>query len=337
LHAADISVVICAYTEDRWEELLAAVQSVRSQSVQPAEIIVVADHNRTLLERLRRELPDIGAVENREPQGLGGARNSGVAVSQGSVIAFLDDDATASPGWLAEFQRAYEDDDVLGVGGSIEPLWSNGRPRWFPDEFDWVVGCTYRGMPESPASVRNLIGCNMSYRREVFETLGGFRLGYGCDETEFCIRVRRRWPDRMLRYVPAAKVSHLVPASRARWSHFRSRCYFEGGSKAVVAWLLGAEAGLASERAHALRELPAGVLRGLGDAALRGDAAGLARSGAIVAGLAITTAGYVRGRLSVLEAARRRGWDDGPATPLFEEQSSELPTQSRRQGDAAHA
>ena len=61
-----------------------------------------------------------------------------------------------------------------------------------PREFNWVVGCTHRGMPSTTAPVRNLIGCNMSFRREVFSRIGGFRdqIGRvgarpsGCDETE---------------------------------------------------------------------------------------------------------------------------------------------------------
>ena len=43
--AQDISVVICAYTEDRWDDLVAAVASVQGQSESPREIVVVVDHN----------------------------------------------------------------------------------------------------------------------------------------------------------------------------------------------------------------------------------------------------------------------------------------------------
>ena len=307
----DVSVVICAYTENRWAELVAAIDSLRAQTLPPLEIIVVVDHNPALLERATHELDGVIVVANSDTPGLGGARNSGLWKASGSVIAFLDDDAVATPVWLQELARGYEDERVLGVGGAIEPIWEGGRPRWLPAEFDWVVGCTYRGMPESPSSVRNLIGCNMSYRRDVLEALGGFRLGYGCDETELCIRARRRWPEQILLYVPAARVSHRVPASRARWKHFRTRCYFEGGSKAVVSWLLGSSEGLASERTYTLRTLPLGVAKGITETVVSRDPAGVTRAAAIVAGLAITTAGYVRGRTSVEEAARARGWSGG--------------------------
>ena len=96
-------------------------------------------------------------------------------------------------------------------------------------------------------------------------------------------------------------IGHKVPAVRATFAYFRSRCYAEGLSKALVTQSVGAGDGLASERAHALKALPLGALRGVGDA-LRGDLSGLGRAGAIVVGLALTTWGYVVGSL------RRSGW-----------------------------
>ena len=303
------SVVVCAYTEARWDALVAALRSVRDQSYPALETIVVVDHNTSLLERARSGLSGVTVVENSESRGLGGARNSGLGAAGGEIVAYLDDDALASSGWLAQLAAAYADPLVAGAGGAIEPIWEGERPSWFPDEFAWVVGCTYRGLPESDAPVRNLIGCNMSYRRKLLAALGGFRLGYGCDETELCLRLANRWPERVLLYVPAASVRHRVPAGRGRWRHFRSRCYFEGRSKAVVTWLAGASEGLASERAYTLRTLPQGVLRGLADAVLRRDPSGAGRAAAIAAGLAVTTAGYVSGRLGVERAARERGWE----------------------------
>ena len=93
----------------------------------------------------------------------------------------------------------------MGVGGAIAPVWCGERPKWFPEEFHWIVGCSYRGMPRTPAAVRNLFGCNMSFRREAFDALGGFRLGYGCDETEFCIRLQQRWPHKVVLYNPRSR------------------------------------------------------------------------------------------------------------------------------------
>jgi len=304
----DISVVICAYDEARWEFLQAAVHSIQCQTAEPREVIVIIDHNPKLLEKARLALAKVVVAENHAARGLAGARNTGLNLAGGSVVAFLDDDAIAAPDWLEHLMSGYDDPNVVGVGGQIEPLWVTGRPEWFPREFDWVVGCSYTGLPKAATSVRNLIGCNMSYRKHVFASIGNFQLGYGCDETEFCIRLRRQWPEKVLLYQPQAKVLHHVSAERATWRHFVARCYFEGGSKAVVSWLQGQRDGLASERAYTMRTLPRGVTQGVADALRGRQIAGLARAGAILIGLTATMTGYMLGMLRVREAARRRGW-----------------------------
>lgn len=300
------SVVICAHAQERFNETCAAVESVRAQSFASKEIIVVVDHNPALHASLSAALPDATVVENRGERGLSGGRNTGVAIAQGSVVAFLDDDAVADPDWLKFFADSYADPAVVGVGGLILPCWKSPRPAWFPREFDWVIGCTYRGMAESRTPVRNLLGANASFRREAFELTGGFRSGIGrsagrrpmgCEETEFCIRLSQTSPESVLLFDNRAMVWHLVPASRCRFSYFRSRCYAEGLSKAQVTASVGAGRGLSNERHYTTRTLPSGVARGIADA-VKGDPSGLGRAGAIVTGLAATTAGYLAGSLS---------------------------------------
>jgi glucosyl-dolichyl phosphate glucuronosyltransferase len=297
-----VSVVVCAYTEARWDELVMAVRSLQQQTTPPDEIIVVIDHNTALLERVQATLTGVTVLANREPQGLSGARNTGIGIARGNIVAFMDEDAAAAPDWLASLRACYTHPDVLGVGGAIDPYWVGERPAWFPLEFDWVVGCTYRGMPTTATNVRNLIGCNMSFRRSIFAGIGGFRNGIGrvgtlpvgCEETELCIRTTQAWPNGVMVFQPRARVRHRVPASRATWQYFRSRCYAEGISKALIAQFVGANSALASERTYTLKTLPKGVLAGVGDAC-RGDFAGLLRAGAIAAGLGFTAVGYLKG------------------------------------------
>lgn len=302
------SVVVCAYTERRWDDLVAAVASLKAQTEPPHEIILAIDHNPALYARALAELPGTVCVENLGTQGLSDARNAGLAAATGDVIAFLDDDAVAEPGWLAVLAGGYADLRVVGVGGFAEPAWEAGRPAWFPREFDWVVGCTYLGMPEAAAPVRNMVGCNMSFRRELFdgpEAVGGFnpgigRLGtrpVGCEETELCIRIHQAHPEALILFDPRGVVHHKVPASRGTWGYFRSRCYAEGLSKAAVSALVGSGQALEAERSYTTRTLPRGVVAGLADAA-RGRRGGPRRAGAIVAGVSITAFGYALGRLA---------------------------------------
>jgi len=302
----DISVVICAYTEERWHGLVAAVESIQRQSIPPRETILVIDHNMRLFERAQTHMPDITVIESSEPKGLSGARNSGIALAQGALIAFLDDDAIAEPDWLERLGRCCHDPQVLGAGGIVEPLWLGKHPKWFPQEFYWVVGCTYQKPPDTPTAVRNPYGGCICIRREVFEEVGGFRNGIGRvgihpmggEETELCIRAAQHWPDKVFLCEPLARIHHRISSYRASWRYFQSRCYSEGLSKALIAKYVGTRDSLASECSYTLRVLPRGVAQSLMKGLLHCDLWELMRAGAIVFGLAITTLGYVVGMIT---------------------------------------
>ncbi|MET7716710.1 glycosyltransferase family 2 protein [Streptomyces sp. NPDC005407] len=311
------SVVICAYTEDRWEDILAAVDSVRRQSLPALETLLVVDHNPALLDRLAKEYKEYGeqsesatdgekvrVLANAGPRGLSAGRNTGIAAARGEFVAFLDDDAVAERDWLRYFAEGYDDRRVMAVGGRTMAAWASGRrPVWFPEEFDWVVGCTYRGLPPGKVRVRNVLGGNASFRRSAFDASGGFATGIGrdgdkrplgCEETELCIRLAEALPDAVLLIDDRAVIHHKVPAARERFAYFRTRAYAEGLSKALVARSVGADKGLESERRYTTRVLPAGVVRGLRDALL-GRRGGAGRAGAIVTGVAAAAGGYVVG------------------------------------------
>ena len=309
--APTISVVICAFTPERLPVMEEAIGSLRAQTLPPHEVVLVIDHAPHLLEEVRGLWPDLKIVANREQQGLSGARNTGVAEASGEIVAFLDDDAIAAPDWLEHLAGAYADPRVLGAGGTVRPRWVEGKPPWFPAEFDWVVGCTHSGMPSELEPVRNLVGANMSFRRAQLLDVGGFshdlgRVGslpVGCEETDLSIRVHQRWPEAEILYDPAARVEHVVPAARGTVRYFVDRCRAEGRSKAVLTGMVGSDDGLSSERSYVRRTLPLGVLRGFRDA-LRGEAGGIGRATMIFLGLAATSVDYLRVRSGLAKPDR---------------------------------
>jgi GT2 family glycosyltransferase len=309
----EASVVICAYTMDRWDLLVRAAESVLAQDVE-ASLVLVIDHNEALLARARDRWPHVDVRPNASERGLSGARNTGVRAADTPVVAFLDDDAVAEEGWLRELCAPFASSEVGLTSGWVVPEWAQGQPGWFPDEFLWVVGCSYKGLPERPTVVRNPIGASMAIRREVLATVGLFHAGVGrigrntggCEETELAIRARDRgW---VTAFVPASVVRHHVPIDRHHFTYFVRRCWSEGRAKAVVARLAGPGHALESERSYVTTALRRGVIdhvAGRRSTRLRGTIA-------IMTGVVVTGASYVLARATGL------GGESLPPAPQLE-------------------
>jgi GT2 family glycosyltransferase len=294
-----VSAVVCTYTEDRWPLLERAVESLLSQEHPPLEVIVVIDHNPALHAMVQDRFPTVRIVDNDGPRGASASKNAALAAARGELLAFLDDDAAAPVDWIHNLAGHFAGhDEIVGVGTRVSPEWVNGRPRWFRPEFDWIVGCSHRGLPETTAPVRNAIGSSMAVRREPAVAIGGFnpdlgRVGthpVGCEETEFFIRARQHDPDAVVLYDPGTVVRHHVPESRASAGYYLRRCWHEGESKAAMARLVGTQDGLSAERSYVARTLPLAVVQALVD--LEPTAAI-----AVVLGTAATTAAYLNARL----------------------------------------
>ena len=305
LKAGDVGVVICAHSTARFGELLAAVDSVQTQRPAAAEVVVVIDHNPELLALARDEITDATVLPSAGQPGLCGARNTGLRRLTAEVVAFLDDDACAGPGWIEEIAGAFDAPDVWGIGGWVSPRWEAENPSWLPHELFWLIGCSYNGLPADRAQIRNGIGANMAFRRRALIELGGFAEDIGQsegrpmrdDETELSIRLRARWPEARIVHHPAAQATHYVPSERATWSYMVRRSWGEGRGKAVLTRHHGSHASLESERRYVARVLPSAVVRGLGDG-LHGDLAGFGRALSIAVSLIVTATGYVVGRVS---------------------------------------
>ena len=277
-----VSVVLSTHTELRWPRTRAALESVTAQRPGPPQVLLVVDHNVDWAARASRELDGVSALESDSAPGLSGRRNAGLRAATQRITAFLDDDAEARPWRLASLTEPYSDSDIVATEGRVHRWWPTLRPPWLPPASDWVVGCSYLGLPDSVTSVRDPIGANISPRTGPALQVGGFDASLGrsasgprgCEETEMAIRLIASRPKSVVLYMPAAAVDHHIGNERLRYSYFLRGCRHEGPSKAAVTRLV--------------------------------DSGTFMRMTATVAGLAAAAAGYLIGRAAQAGSIRIR-------------------------------
>ena len=312
-----VSVVICAFTLRRWDDLRLSVASALAQP-ETTEVILVIDHEELLLARARSYWPAVRVLANRHAQGLSGARNTALELATSEIVAFLDDDASANADWLRHLISAFQDSAVVASGGKALPRWPTGCASvTLPPELLWVVGCSYIGQPTETAEVRNVVGCSMAFRLAPLLAIGGFNLEtgrvgsipLGNEETEVCIRLRQQDSARRIIFEPRSLVAHTVTLERMTWRYLRRRSFFEGVSKSALSRDLGAADALSSERSYALGILPAGALREVRIGRPLGAVA-------IALSFASACAGFVYGTLRGAAAARKAAGSFAPIAQL---------------------
>jgi glucosyl-dolichyl phosphate glucuronosyltransferase len=240
-----ISVVVCTHRLDNYPNLRETIESLLNQSHPDKNIVVVIDGNPALFNRVQsdyRTIPSIQPLLLKENAGVSAARSAGTREATGEVIAFIDDDATAAPDWLQQLIAAYEEFDALAVGGKILPVWAAKRPDYLPEELDWLIGVTDAGFTGDRLSeVRNTYGPNMSFKKQVFLTVGYFNQSLGFtgnayvqgEEPEIALRMKQKFHRGMI-YKPQAVVYHKIHPAKLKINVLLKRSFFQGYSKALL-------------------------------------------------------------------------------------------------------
>ncbi|UCF44277.1 MAG: glycosyltransferase, partial [Planctomycetota bacterium] len=166
-----------------------------------------------------------------ETLGLSYARNTGVRAARGDIIAFIDDDAEASPGWLEALLEIYDSiPEAWAVGGKVLPIWDAAKPEWLTERYYRSLSLVEWGQSARPLHwPERIIGTNCSFRRRVFTEIGLFdtslgRLGSALlGEEDREIQQRIHGLGHLVYYTPRAIVHHHVPASRMTREYFDQR------------------------------------------------------------------------------------------------------------------
>jgi len=244
--AGDISIVIC--TRDRGEALAACLASVTAQRSPAGEIVVVDNSRDGGAASICRRFPEVRHLHEPRP-GLSVARNAGIRVSRGEVIAFTDDDVELHPGWTSEMARAFSNEDVEALAGLVLParldtlaqrifqLDMGGFGTTFvPLRFD------HRFLEETRPHGAHVwkigAGANMAFRRTLFDRIGLFdeRLGAGAagcsEDSELWYRMLANGGACL--YEPRVVVFHHHRRELPELRH-QARSYMKGHVAALVA------------------------------------------------------------------------------------------------------
>ncbi len=185
-----LSVIIPSFKRNEPLELcLEDLSAQRGVDRNDFEVVCVLQaYSDAATEKIKRRFGEKIQLQIAEfPSGLGTsrARNTGLAMARGEIVAFLDDDVRLPPGWVAEMIGFYNDPDLGGVGGFVDHpghynvarntmyrllgLTSN---RYKIDWGGFNVGPANHPREDQPAEW--LSGGNMSFRRKAIQAVGGF-------------------------------------------------------------------------------------------------------------------------------------------------------------------
>lgn len=232
------SIVIPTAYRPRYMDALLGDLADQDASV-PFEVVVIDDSPEGLTAPLVRDHPAAAKIELRcepraGPRGLNSARNTGVAVTNGSVVILLDDDVRLGPGWLAAYARGVAAAPDAGCyGGPVEPNIEPGGPRICGRE-RFPITAVDHGPADRDVDL--VYGANMAVRRTAVEAIGGFAEELGTsqgDEVDWILRLRASGG--RVRYIAGARVLHTRFAEdisarglmSGAWTRGRQRLAFD--------------------------------------------------------------------------------------------------------------
>jgi glycosyltransferase involved in cell wall biosynthesis len=241
-----ISAIIPTFNREIYIEK--ALQSLVQQSMRPEEYeIILVDNCSTdrTKDIVREKFPNVPNLRYiYEPKaGLNHARNCGWTHAKGKYVAFLDDDAIASPHWLEKIVEVFETVVPLPgcVGGEVEAIWEAPRPVWLSNSMLSLL--TILSWGESPKFLQApqfLAGANFAFTKDLLEEVGGFVAGLDRIGNKMLsngdVMIERAVEKQgfLCYYHPQISVRHHIPATRLTQKWFLNRFYWQGISDAVM-------------------------------------------------------------------------------------------------------
>ena len=217
--SAVVGVVVANW--NRKELLQACLDSLACQSHSSFEVVVVdngsADGSAALVEEMAKGYPvPLHLIANSANVGFCAANNQGIFSTDSELVALLNNDAEAEPGWLEALERAIRQGEDIGMAASKVLVWED-RTRIdkcghliYPDGQNRGRGSgqTDRGQFSRTEEVLWPDGCAAMYRRAMLEDIGGFDEDFFAYADDAELGLRARWAGWRCLYTPDAVVRH---------------------------------------------------------------------------------------------------------------------------------
>ncbi|WP_407493958.1 glycosyltransferase family 2 protein [Pseudooceanicola sp. MF1-13] len=234
------AVSVIVVSKGRGDSLALTLTGLARLLYDSYEIIVVADaEGLETVRRLRME-DQVKTVAFADPN-ISLARNVGIAIAAGELVAFIDDDAVPEPTWLNHLTAPFADMSVAAAGGYV--IGRNGISfQWTARSIDYTAtdsalnldGMQPTVLTPPPGSAIKTEGTNMAFRRSDLARIGGFDPAYRfyLDEADLNMRLAKaRKPTAI---VPLAQVHHAFAPSVRRDASRAPRDLFEIGASLMV-------------------------------------------------------------------------------------------------------
>ncbi|MDD5671062.1 MAG: glycosyltransferase family 2 protein [Candidatus Omnitrophica bacterium] len=209
-----ISVIVPFYNAEHYLE--ACIQSLRTQTLDRHrfEIIFVNNGSSDRSCDIVRQYPDLQLLHEKKP-GSYAARNCGLRVARGEIVAFTDADCVVAKDWLSRIEDGMQRTrSALVLGKRLFPPHVSNWLRIFQHyenaKVSYVVGLKLRPYFFGFTN-------NMAVQREVFDRVGMFREWKRAADTEFVQRCIAHDPAIAISYLPEVQITHLEITTVTKW------------------------------------------------------------------------------------------------------------------------
>ncbi len=217
----ETSVIIPSYKSSHTIGL--CLKSVLTQNTEKKyEVILVDSTPEESVADIANEYKNITFIRSKIRLYAGQARNEGIKIAKGKIIAFTDADCIVDSDWVQNIWLSFKkNSDYMAIGGAV-CLDENANDIEF---VEYMVTFSEL-MPSMPfGNIRS--GCptaNVAYRREVFDDIGMF------PETDFLSeeRIFNEWVIKKYSSFLFDNAIKVIHQHRNNWTHFLRRQYING-------------------------------------------------------------------------------------------------------------